>query len=189
MRDSFIFYKSFYDAAAQAPNEALQNEILRHLVEVCLGMKTVDEIPFPASAVAVQALASVESAKRRYDKSAEIGAHGGRPGKVVLEEEAMPLFEQYHSWKKVAEELEVDVDTLRKYRYSWQKKDRKTEKPKNHNVYDSVSVSVSESDYVSDSDKRNSNMPSQPPAGAIAPPSAPDVKKEERWIPPPLPTD
>ena len=59
MNDSFIFYKSFYDAANQAQDDATKREILWHLVEVCLGIKTVNDIPFPASAVAVQALASV----------------------------------------------------------------------------------------------------------------------------------
>ena len=81
MKDSFIFYKSFYDAAAQAPDEATRREILWHMVEVCIGIKTVDDIPFPASAIAVQALASVESAKRRYDKSVEDGSKGGAPSK------------------------------------------------------------------------------------------------------------
>lgn len=186
MKDSFIFYKSFYDAANQAPDDASKREILWHMVEVCMGIKTVDDIPFPASAIAVQALASVESAKRRYDKSVKDGGKGGRPKKIVLEEEAMPLYEKYHDWKKVADELDVDVDTLRKYRYTWTQKNRKTEKPKNPNVYDSVSVSESVYDYDSDTrnNKRTPDAPTTDPNGS---PSRPATKRktfEEMWVPP-----
>ena len=88
MNDSFIFYKSFYDAANQAPDDAAKHDILWHLVEVCLGIKTVNDIPFPASAVAVQALASVESAKLRYGKAVSDGKKGGRPRKWIDRAEA-----------------------------------------------------------------------------------------------------
>ena len=56
MKDSFIFYKSFYDAAAQAPDEATRREILWHMVEVCIGIKTVDDVleMYMAGATAVQ---------------------------------------------------------------------------------------------------------------------------------------
>ena len=183
MSDSFIFYKSFYDAANQAPDDATKRDILWHLVEVCLGIKTVNDIPFPASAIAVQALASVESAKRRYDQSVKDGGKGGRPQKIVLEEEAMPLFEKYHNCGKVAEELDVDADTLRKYRYAWMKKNRKTEKPKNPNVYDSVSVSESVYDY--DSDTRNNNKtPDTTPTDPNGSPSRPTRERVLEWCPP-----
>ena len=176
MKDSFIFYKSFYDAAAQAPNEAEREDILWYLVEVCLGVKEIEDIPFPASAVAVQALASVESAKRRYDKSVEDGKKGGRPRRWVDRAEAEKLFAKLGTWTKVAEALEVSDDTLYRARMRWK---RDAAKPQNPNVYVSDYVSVSESDSVSDSDIRNNNSnPSQTAGGADAPPPAPEEKME-----------
>ena len=185
MKDSFIFYKSFFDAAAQAPDASLQKEILWYLVEVCLGILAVDDIPFPASAIAVQALASVESAKRRYDKSIEDGKKGGRPRKWVDRAEAERLFAELGSWSKVAESLNVSDDTIYRARMKW----KNAAKPQNPNVYVSVSdsvsvsdyVSVSESDYVSDSDTRNNNKeePDSGAAGAHAPP--PNRTEEQNW--------
>ena len=192
MKDSFIFYKSFYDAAAQAPDEATRREILWHMVEVCIGIKTVDDIPFPASAVAVQALASVESAKRRYDKSVEDGGKGGRPKKWIDRTEAELAFKRLGNWTKVAKELDVSEDTLYRARMKW-KNTAKPQNPQNLNVSISDSVSVSESDAVaySDSDtKRNSNKkaPDTTTTDPNGSPSRPTKKKElsfeEMWRPP-----
>ena len=191
MKDSFIFYKSFYDAAAQAPDEATRREILWHMVEVCIGIKTVDDIPFPASAVAVQALASVESAKRRYDKSVEDGGKGGRPKKWIDRTEAELAFKRLGNWTKVAKELDVSEDTLYRARMKW-KNTAKPQNPQNPNVYvyDNDSVSVSESVYDNDSDTyRNSNLktPDAPTTDPNGSPSRPATKRktfEEMWVPP-----
>lgn len=186
MKESFIFYKSFYDAAAQAPDEAARKDILWHLVEVCIGVKTIEDIPFPASAVAVQALASVESAKRRYDKSVEDGSKGGRPHKWIDKDEAELLYSDLGSWEKVADELNVDPKTLRRARAAW----KRGKTGKNPNVYVYDSVSVSESDSVSDSDIRNNNKnkkPSQAADGADAPPPVPEKTIDELMGWPPLP--
>ena len=158
MSDSFIFYKSFYDAASQAPDDATKRDILWHLVEVCLDIKTVNDIPFPASAVAVQALASVESAKQRYDKAIEDGKKGGRPSKreFIPPDIWIGAILEHGSIPKAAKALGLSKPTLYKWvNASNDQRLEKVKKLKNPNVYVYDSVSVSESVYDNDSEKRN----------------------------------
>lgn len=185
MSDSFIFYKSFYDAANQAPDDATKHEILWHLVEVCLGIKTVNDIPFPASAVAVQALANVESAKLRYGKAVSDGKKGGRPRKWIDRAEAERIFAETQSWQSVAEKLNVSEDTLYRARMKWKKDTAKPAKPQNLNVY--VNDSVYVSDNVNESDTINSNKKGTPDTTTTDPNGSPSRPTRERvleWCPP-----
>lgn len=185
MKDSFVFYKSFLEAAQEAPDAKAQHEILWQIVECCLGIKEPHDVPFPASAIVIPIMQTVTKAGERYAAAVENGKKGGRPRKWVDEANAKILYEDFGSWEKVAEELDVSRETLRKARAAWAKRD--AQKPKN--LTDTVTYTDTVTDTETVSSISNNKTPSQPPAGAIAPPSAPDVKKEERWIPPPLPTD
>lgn len=190
MKDSFIFYKSFYDAANQAPDDASKQGILWHLVEVCLGIKTVNDIPFPASAVAVQALASVESAKRRYDKSVEDGSKGGTPSKkkYIPPDVWIAAIEKHGSIPKAAKSLGLAKQTL----YNWVntsddprvKNSPIVQKSKNPNVYVYDSVSVSESVYDNDSDKRNNNKEKTPVTSATDPNGSPPCPSKKKAVDP-----
>ena len=71
----------------------------------------------------------VDASVERYEKNKENGAKGGRPKRWIEQDEAERLYEQLGSWDKVAEELGVNRDTLRKARYKWD-----AEKPKNQNI-------------------------------------------------------
>ena len=71
----------------------------------------------------------VDASVERYEKNKENGAKGGRPKRWIEQDEAERLYEQLGSWDKVAEELGVNRDTLRKARYKWD-----AEKPKNQNL-------------------------------------------------------
>lgn len=192
MTESFIFYKSFYVAASQAPDDATKRDILWHLVEVCLGIKTVNDIPFPASAVAVQALASVESAKQRYGKAVEDGKKGGRPTKreFISPDVWIKAIEEHGSIPKAAKALGLAKQTL----YNWAlasndpriKNSPIVQKSKNLNVYvnDNESVSVSESVYDNDSEKRNINNAKMDAnaAGGFNSPTAPAPRKNKNLV-------
>ena len=138
--DSFIFYRSFYDSISLAPDDE-QLELFQYLLSVCLGDIEIDDVPYPYNMLINQCLYNVNTAKQRYEKATEDGAKGGRPKKWIDRQEAEKLYSELGNWKKVAEQLKVDEDTLRKARFKWY---GKTEKPKNlndnNNVNDNVNV-------------------------------------------------
>lgn len=140
--DSFIFYRSFYDSISLAPDDE-QLELFQHLLSVCLGDIEIDDVPYPYNMLINQCLYNVNTAKQRYEKATEDGAKGGRPKKWIDRQEAEKLHEELGNWKKVAEQMKVDEDTLRKARFKWY---GKTEKPKNlndnNNVNDNDNVNV-----------------------------------------------
>lgn len=140
--DSFIFYRSFYDSISLAPDDE-QLELFQYLLSVCLGDIEVDDVPYPYNMLINQCLYNVNTAKQRYEKATEDGAKGGRPKKWIDRQEAEKLHEELGNWKKVAEQMKVDEDTLRKARFKWY---GKTEKPKNlndnNNVNDNDNVNV-----------------------------------------------
>ena len=189
MKDSFVFYKSFREVLEVLEDDADWVELLRGVFAYAFD----GEVSFftdPKLRIAFTHFKiSIDSASARYEKAVESGKLGGRPSKKVFipPDVWIGSILEHGSIPKAAKALGLSKQTL----YNWvlASEDPRLEKvQKSKNL--AVSVSVSESDAVSDSDKRNfKKTPSQPPAGAIAPPSAPDVKKVERWIPPPLPTD
>ncbi len=84
---------------------------------------------------------NIEEANTRYDKSIEAGKQGGRPRKWVDREEAERLYAELKSWDKVADELGVARETLRKARAVWN-----AQKPKNPNVNYNVNDNVNVND-------------------------------------------
>ena len=183
MKDSFVFYESFYDILQMLPDD----KDWRTLIEsVCEYAFTGEHEPLPTFALEIafkHFQVSIDGADKRYQKAIEDGKKGGRPRKWIDQTEAELLYSEFGSWEKVAEELDVSRETLRKARAAWLKRNAK--KPKNL----SVSVSVSDSDAVaeSESDIRNNNKPSQTADGADAPPPVPDKTIDELMGWPPLP--
>ena len=174
MRDSVVFYRSFWEILENFPDPEDWRTLLRGVFAHVFDEEE-PEFQDPALRIAYKHFQiSADSAAARYDKAVENGNKGGRPRRWVDQKEAELAFEKLGSWTKVAEELDVSRETLRKARIAWA-----AQKPKNL----SVSYSLSESDSVSDSDKDN-KKPRQPAAGPYGPPSA-SAKKELR--PPPLP--
>ena len=138
--DSFIFYRSFYDSISLAPDDE-QLELFQYLFSVCLGDIEIDDVPYPYNMLINQCLYNVNTAKQRYEKATEDGAKGGRPKKWIDRVDAEKMYEELGNWKKVAEQMKVDEDTLRKARFKWY---GKTEKPKNLND----NVNVNDNDNV-----------------------------------------
>ena len=78
MRDSFVFYKSFYDAIKQIPEEyqlELYNAILGYSLEG-LEPSNLSDI---ASAMFTLIKPNIDSAQKKYEASVSNGKRGGRP--------------------------------------------------------------------------------------------------------------
>lgn len=139
--ENFIFYRSFFESIHIAP-ETERLAIYEDLMAICLGDKAIDDVPYPRNMFINQCLASVEYAKKRYETSIENGKKGGRPPRFIKQEEAEALYAKLKSWGKVAEALDVSIDTLRKARYLWYGKDYEKPKNPNDNVNDNDNVNV-----------------------------------------------
>lgn len=172
MKDSFVFYRSFWEVLKSLPQE---KDVLYLLKSLCLyALDDVEpDLPYPLSSVFIQMKANLDASGKRYDKAVEDGQKGGRPRKWVNQAEAEMLYADLRSWKKVAEELDVSSETLRKARLAWNSK-----KPKNLN--DNVNDNLNVNEKLSLINKE----PRPPAAGPSGPPAA-TAKKELR--PPPLP--
>lgn len=148
--ENFLFYRSFSESIHLAP-ESDRLAIYEDLIAVCLGDIEIDDIPYPRNMLIRQCLASVESAKKRYEASIENGNKGGRPQKWVDREEAEKLYAELKTWDKVADALDVSRETLRKARVVWN-----AQKPKNPPFLDAKKPK-NPNDNVNDNDNENDN--------------------------------
>ena len=85
MKDSFVFYKSFYDAIKKIPEEyqlELYNAILSYSLE---GIEPNNLSPI-AEAMFILIKPNIDSSQKRYEASVENGKKGGRPLKKTQEE-------------------------------------------------------------------------------------------------------
>lgn len=167
--DNFLFYRSFSESIHLAP-EADRLAIYEDLIAICLGDTEMDDIPYPRNMLIRQCLASVESAKKRYEASIENGKKGGRPKKWIDKEEAEELYAKLKSWGKVADELEVDRETLRKARAIWN-----AEKPKNPND------NVNDNDNENDNDNYHYQLLNKAVEGSPKAPSPAEKGKPEKY--------
>ena len=187
MKNSFVFYESFYDVLQMLPDA----EDWRTLIEsVCEYAFTGEHEPLPTPALEIafkHFQISIDSASARYEKAVENGKLGGRPSKKVFipPDVWIGAIEEHGSVPKAAKALGLAKQTL----YNWilASDDPRLEKvQKSKNL--SVSVSVSDSVSESESDKRNNKKePSQTADGADAPPPVPDKTIDELMGWPPLP--
>ena len=185
-KQNFVFYRSFYDAAAQAPDPQAQRDILWYIVECCLGVKDAGDVPFPASAIVLPILQTVKKSSERYKTAVENGKLGGRPKSVWINRaEAELLYSDLKSWDKVADELGVSVRKLRRVRAAWRNADKTGQ---NLTDTDTVTdtVTVTDTDTVT-SISNNKKAPTQSSAGLNGPPTVPDEKRYDRYEFPPMP--
>lgn len=106
MKDSFVFYKSFYDAIKKIPEEyqlELYNAILSYSLEG-IGPNNLSPI---AEAMFILIKPNIDSSQKRYEASVENGKKGGRPLKKTQEEPDKNLDE---TQEEPDENLNVDVD-------------------------------------------------------------------------------
>lgn len=86
MRESMIIYESAYKAINYLPDEKLQLEAFKGLMEYGFyGTVPESENPF-VNMIFVQAIPSMRSAAERYEASVENGKKGGRPASAPIED-------------------------------------------------------------------------------------------------------
>ena len=119
MRDSVVFYRSFWEILEDFPDPEDWRTLLRGVFAHVFDEEE-PEFQDPALRIAYKHFQiSTDSAAARYDKAVENGTKGGRPRRWVDQKEAELAFEKLGSWTKVAEELDVSRETLRKARIAW----------------------------------------------------------------------
>lgn len=146
MKESMVIYESAYKAISYLPDEKLQLEAYRGLMEYGFyGIIPESENPF-VSMVYVQAIPSMRSAAERYEKAVEDGRKGGRPTEVPTTE-IIKMKENGMTNKQIAEKLGCSEKNIEK-RVSTYNRSHPTN-PTNHPTNPSVSVSYT--DTVSES--------------------------------------
>ena len=169
--DSFVFYRSFKETADYFEGLKRQ-ECLYYAVECLLGDRDPHDVPYPYGAAIIQMLASVNSAKERYDKAKEDGAKGGRPTKQeYIPPEEWQTYRKNHTQEETAEHFGIALRTLQ----YWERH-AKTRKNLNVNVNDNDNVNANANDNVIiNSNNGSSREPSKGPA-------LPEMKEEGRWL-------
>lgn len=80
MRDSFVFYKSFYDAIKQIPEE-YQLELYNAILQYSLEGTEPSNLSNIASAMFTLIKPNIDNAQKKYEASVSNGKKGGRPKK------------------------------------------------------------------------------------------------------------
>lgn len=159
MKESMIIYESAYKAINYLPDEKLQLEAFKGLMEYGFyGTVPESENPF-VNMIFVQAIPSMRSAKERYDASVENGKKGGRPAVAPIED----ILQMKHDGmtnKQIAEKLGCSEKNIEKRisTYNRSSPTNPTNPPTNPTSSDSgvyptnpTNLTVSVSDTVSES--------------------------------------
>lgn len=109
MKDSFVFYKSFYDAIKKIPEEyqlELYNAILSYSLE---GIEP-NNLSSIAEAMFILIKPNIDSSQKRYEASVENGKKGGRPLKKTQEEPDENLNETQQKPNQNLDETQEEPD-------------------------------------------------------------------------------
>ncbi len=79
-KDSFVFYKSFYNAIKKLPEE-YQLEMYNAITYYCFEGKEPENLSGIAEAMFILMKPNIDNAEKRYNASVENGKKGGRPKK------------------------------------------------------------------------------------------------------------
>lgn len=169
MKESMIIYESAYKAINYLPDEKLQLEAFKGLMEYGFyGTVPESENPF-VNMIFVQAIPSMRSAKERYDASVENGKKGGRPAVVPIED----ILQMKHDGmtnKQIAGKLGLSEKTIENRITIYNK--AHPHNPQNHPItpalhmgdsdpYNPHNLTVSVSDTVSFTDTETDTMSSR----------------------------
>lgn len=128
MADGFVVLPSYVESIDMLPEDRrwpFFKELFRYRMD---GTEPEPQTDLEQMAL-INIFPVVDASVERYEKNKENGEKGGRPRKWIEREEAERLYKRLKSWDKVADELGVHRDTLRKARYKWD-----AEKPKNQDI-------------------------------------------------------
>lgn len=163
MKESMVIYESAYKAISYLPDEQLQLEAYRGLMEYGFyGIVPESDNPF-VNMVYVQAIPSIRSAAERYEKAVEDGRRGGRPTDVPTTE-IIKMKQSGMTNKQIAEKLGCTEKNIEK-RVTTYNKSYPTN-PTNPTLKDSgvhptnptnLSYTVSYTDTVSSTDTDSSD--------------------------------
>ena len=142
MRESFIFYKSFYNAISKIKNKELKADIYDAICELGLN-EHVQELNSEVGQIIMELIKpQIIANKDKYEK----GQQGGRP-KEYDEEKIEDLILQGYSNKDIEREIGCSISTIKNVRTKTrQKLGQKLPKSQKPNVNDNDNVNVNDND-------------------------------------------
>lgn len=157
-KNSALIYEGTYQAINYIPDEKLQLEAYRGIIEYGLyGTEPHSENPF-VNMVYVQAIPYLNKARERYQKAVESGKKGGRPTQID-KERVQELKENGLSLKEIAAELGVPENTVKSILYREGAKGAKGMQ-RGANLNDNVNdnVNVNDNENVNEKEKENDTV-------------------------------
>ena len=152
-KNSALIYEGTYQAINYIPDEKLQLEAYRGIIEYGLyGTEPHSENPF-VNMVYVQAIPYLNKARERYQKAVESGKKGSRPTQID-KERVQELKENGLSLKEIAAELGVPENTVKSILYREGAKGAKGMQ-RGANLNDNVNDKVNVNDNVNDNENVN----------------------------------
>lgn len=165
---NFLFYDSFWKSMEDLPDDQYIRVSKAFIRKGLYG--TEPDLSPLENALINQMFVNVQAAKDRYGRSKENGAKGGRTAYVPPAEWQDYL--KNHTQKETAEHFNVSVDTLQR----WIKK---TAKPQNLTVTDTVTVTATDTDTVTSIYKNNNGSVD---ASALSGIALPKLEEGRRWV-------
>lgn len=146
MKESFVFYRSFYEAISKIKNKELKADIFEAICELGLNNNVIDLEDNIGQIIIDLIRPQIVANNERYEKGLTNGRLGGRPNEYN-QKEIISLIENGFSNKEISEKIGCSLSSVKYYR---QKLDNKSITVKNSNVNENDNVNVNENDNVND---------------------------------------
>ena len=129
-KDGFVMYRAYWQAIQLIPSPEDRLKMYETVCRYGLNGER-PELEYPLDAIFVQMQTTCDYATRRYEEAKHGGAKGarsrarsgkvgGRPKVDIDRQEASELYARLGSWKKVAEEMNVTIDALKRRKREWE---------------------------------------------------------------------
>lgn len=170
MKDSFVFYRSFYESIKELDKD-IQLEIYNAICEYSFNDE-LSELSPVAKALFTMIKVNIDNAMKRYNASVENGKNGGRP-KSVDTDTVRKLLSKKMTIKEIADKTNCSERTIYRIKKEIDKIDKTKPKPNqnlnynynyndNYNVNYNNNINYNENENIN-KDNSSSNILSFPP--------------------------
>ena len=152
-KQSFVFYRSFYEAISKVSSKELKADIFEAICELGLDNNTIELTDNIGRIIIDLIRPQIVANNCRYEKGLSNGVFGGRPNKYD-DKKIIALLENGLSNKEIAEEIGCSISSVKYYR---QKLDKKSKTVKNTNENENENENVNENNIFISTTTTNKN--------------------------------
>lgn len=153
-KQSFVFYRSFYEAITKLKDKELKADIFESICELALNNNDIVLDDSVGQIIMELIKPQIVANNKRYESGVKYGYLGGRP-EVYDREEIIKLINEGLKNEEIKEKIGCSLSLVKSIRKSQKDKKSKTVKNTNVNVNENVNVNVCVSD---DTQKRTHTL-------------------------------